>query len=192
MTNRKQELRREMREKLASLSSADVRAKSAAIWEQCLLVTEFVTADWVLAYVSRGHEVATHEFIKRLLAMGKHVCVPKFDEPTSQYVVSELHDFDKDLVKGKFGILEPCAEAVRRVEPGKLGALLVPGLAFDMMGNRLGRGLGFFDRILQETTGAKLALAYDFQSVETVPAEKHDVRMDFIITETRVVNVKRT
>ena len=192
MTNRKQELRDRMRKRLASLSPADVRAKSAAIEEQCFLQPKLVAADWVFAYVSQGHEVATRGLIEQLLVMGKHVCVPKFDEPTRQYVASELRDFDKELVKGKFGILEPGSEAVRRVDPRKLDALLVPGLAFDEMGNRLGRGHGFFDRILQKTTGAKLALAYDFQLVEEVPAEEHDVRMDFIITETRVINVKRT
>jgi 5-formyltetrahydrofolate cyclo-ligase len=159
---------------------------------QCLFLPEFAAADWVLAYVSLGHEVATHALIKQLLVADKHVCVPKFDEAMGEYVVSELCDFDMELVEGKFGILEPGSEAVRCVDPGKLGALLVPGLAFDEMGNRLGRGRGYFDRILQKTTGAKLALAYDFQLVEEVPAAEHDVRMDFIITETRVVNVKRT
>ena len=188
----KEQLRQQIRKQLAPLSPEDVRTKSTAIGEQCFLLPEFIAADWVFAYVSHGHEVATHGLIERLLAMGKHVCVPKFDEPTRQYIVSELRDFAKELVKGKFGILEPGPEAVRRVEPGKLDALLVPGLAFDKMGNRLGRGMGYFDRILQETTGAKLALAYDFQLVEEVPAEEHDVRMDFIVTEIRVVNVKRT
>jgi 5-formyltetrahydrofolate cyclo-ligase len=192
MTNRKQELRDQMRKRLASLSPADMHAKSAAIRGQCFLLPEFAAADWVFAYVSRGHEVATRGLIEQLLVTGKHVCVPKYDEPTRQYVASELRDFDRELVKGKFGILEPSSEAVRRVGPGKLDALLVPGLAFDQKGNRLGRGLGFFDRILQKTTGVKLALAYDFQLVDEVPAEEHDVRMDFIITETRVVNVKRT
>jgi len=181
-----------MRARLAALSPADVRVKSAEIEEQCFLLPDFVASDWVFAYISLGHEVATRGMIKRLLTMGKHVCVPKFDEPTQQYVASELRDFDKELRKGKFGILEPDPEVIRRVQPEKLDALLVPGLAFDEMGNRLGRGRGFFDRILQETRGAKLALAYDFQLVREVPTEKHDVRMDFIVTETRVVNVKRT
>jgi 5-formyltetrahydrofolate cyclo-ligase len=188
----KEQLRQQMRKRLASLSPADVHAKSAAIGERCFLLPELLAADFVLAYVSRGHEVATHGLIKQLLAMGKHVCVPKFDEPKQQYIASELRDFDNELGKGKFGILEPGMGAVRRVDPEKLDMLLVPGLAFDEAGNRLGRGQGFFDRLLQETTGAKLALAYDFQLVEQVPAEEHDARMDFIITETRVVNVKRT
>lgn len=179
-----------MRARLAALSYAAVRAKSAKIEEQCFLLPDFVASDWVFAYISLGHEIATRGLIKRLLAMGKHVCVPKFDEPTQQYVASELRDFDKELVKGKFGIMEPDSEAARRVDPGQLDALLVPGLAFDEMGNRLGRGRGFFDRILRETRGGKLALAYDFQLVGKIPVEKHDVRMDFIVTETRVVSVK--
>jgi len=188
----KEQLRQQMREKLASLSEADACTKSAAIWERCISLPKLTDADWVLAYVSRGREVATHELIKQLLATGKHVCVPKFDKPTRQYIASELCDFDKELVKGQFGILEPGAEVVRRVDYARLNVLLVPGLAFDKTGNRLGRGMGFFDHILHNTTGVKLALAYDFQLTEEVPTEEHDVWMDFIITETRVVNVKRT
>ena len=181
-----------MRAQLAALSPTDVRAKSASIVGQCFLLQEVTAADWVFAYVSHGHEVATRELIERLLVMGKHVCVPKFDEPTQRYVASVLRDFDRELVKGKFGLLEPDSDTARRVDPGKLDVLLVPGLAFDETGNRLGRGRGFFDRILQETTGTKFALAYDFQLVEEVPVEGHDVRMDFIATETKVVKVKRT
>ena len=188
----KVELRKEMRARLAALSPTDVHEKSAEIEKQCFLLPDFVASNWVFAYISLGHEVATRGMIKRLLAMGKHVCVSKFDEPTQQYVASELRDFDKELKKGKFGILEPDPEAMRRVQPEKLDALLVPGLTFDDAGNRLGRGRGFFDRILRETRGGKLALAYDFQLVGKIPVEKHDVRMDYIITETKVVSVKGT
>jgi 5-formyltetrahydrofolate cyclo-ligase len=63
-------------------------------------------------------------------------------------------------------------------------------LAFDETGNRLGRGLGYLDRLLQETSGARIALAFDFQLLDEVPTEAHDLRMDFIVTETRVIETK--
>ncbi|HVM61524.1 MAG TPA: 5-formyltetrahydrofolate cyclo-ligase [Verrucomicrobiae bacterium] len=183
-------LRERMRARLASQSPAEARAKSAAIWERLSVVREFSGARRLLSYVSTGAEVDTHGLIRQLLAMGRHVCVPRFDEAQRTYVVSEIGDFDGDLMTGKFGILEPRPEAMRPAVLDPIGIALVPGLAFDETGNRLGRGLGHFDRLLRQTGGVKIALAFDFQLLDEVPAETHDMRMDFIVTETRVVNLK--
>jgi 5-formyltetrahydrofolate cyclo-ligase len=188
----KEALRHEMRERLASLSLAEVRAKSAAVWERLAVSPECANASWLLVSVSKGHEVDTHGLIQQLLASGKHVCVPKFVDTARRYAASELKDFAAELGVGKFGILEPKQEVVRLVGADKLDALLVPGLAFDENGNRIGRGMGFFDRLLREARGIKIALAYDFQVLNEVPADAHDVRVDFIVTEKRVVSCKRT
>jgi 5-formyltetrahydrofolate cyclo-ligase len=186
----KQTWRERMRDQLKSLSSSDVAQRSASIWERLAVLTEFVSAQGLLIYVSRGNEVATHGLIRQLLAMGKRVTVPSFDGAAGHYVASELTDFDGELVGGRFGILEPGQTHVRAVDANKLDALLVPGLAFDGNGNRIGRGMGFFDRLLREARGTKIALAYDFQLLNEVPADAHDVRMDFIVTEKRVVSSK--
>ena len=183
-------LREQMRARLAELGAADIRAKSAAIWERLPLVKEFAAATRLLVYVSTGNEVDTHGLIRQLLAMRRQVCVPRFDPTTQSYAVSVLHDFDAELTTGKFGILEPKPEAVRPTALDQINAVLVPGLAFDETGNRLGRGSGHFDRLLRQTSGVKVALAFDFQILDEVPAEAHDARMDFIVTETRVVNPK--
>lgn len=180
-----------MRTILAAVEPADVRLKSAAIWERLSVLPEFASAEWVLTYVSTGNEVDTHGLVQQLMAMGKRVCVPSFDDATRQYVASELRDFNTELAEGEFKILEPKPEAIRPVPAGRLQALIVPGLAFDETGNRLGRGTGFFDRILRDARGAKIALAYDFQIQSEVPAADHDVRMDFIVTETRSINCQR-
>ena len=187
----KDELRERMRAQLESLSAAQVSAASAAVWERLSVLATFTSAEWLLVYVSKGHEVDSHGLIRQLLALGKRVCVPKFDEATKRYVASELRDFDTELVEGRFTILEPKPEAVRRVESVRLDALVLPGLAFDDHGNRLGRGMGFFDAILRDARGTKIALAHDFQVVSEVPAEPHDVGVDFIVTEARVVETKR-
>ena len=180
-----------MRTALASLSSADVRAMSAAIWERLAVLPEVASAHALLIYISKGNEVATHGLIQQLLAMGRHVSVPSFDDAAQRYVASELNDFEGELSEGRFGILEPRRECVHRVATDKLETLLVPGLAFDEQGIRLGRGLGFFDRLLRETRGTRIALAYDFQILNEVPADAHDVRMDFTVTEKRVVSSGR-
>ena len=181
-------LREQMLARLAKRDAADIRARSAAIWERLAVLGEFSAAARLLIYVSTGNEVDTHGLIRQLLAMGRQVCVPRFESATQSYVACQVHDFDGDLAAGKFGILEPRPEALRPAAFDQIGAVLVPGLAFDETGNRLGRGLGHFDRLLQQTSGVKIALAFDFQVVDEVPAEAHDARMDFIVTETRVVN----
>ena len=177
-----------MRARLADQRPADVRAKSAAIWERLSVLGEFSTARRLLIYASMDSEVDTHGLIRQLLAMGRQVCVPRFDAARRAYVASELRDFDADLKTVKFGILEPTPEAVRPATLDQIEAVLVPGLAFDETGNRLGRGMGYFDRLLPLIRGAKIALAFDFQLLKAVPAEAHDARMDFIVTEIRVVN----
>jgi 5-formyltetrahydrofolate cyclo-ligase len=186
----KEELRQRMRTRLAAQSTADVRMKSAAIWERLSVLGEFAGASRSLIYVSQATEVDTRGLIQQLLAMGRQVCVPWFDSTTKQYVASELRDFALDLRPGQFGILEPKPEAVRPVTGDRIDAALVPGLAFDETGNRLGRGMGYFDRILRDLCGAKIALAYDFQVFSEVPMEAHDTPLDFIVTEKRVIKTK--
>jgi 5-formyltetrahydrofolate cyclo-ligase len=186
----KQELRDQMRVGLAVQSVADTQVKSADIWERLSVLGEFTAATRTLIYVSRAGEVDTRGLIQQLLAMGRTVCVPWFDSVKKQYVTSELRDFAMDLTSGQFGILEPKPEAVRPVDGDRIDAALVPGLAFDETGNRLGRGMGYFDRILHDLRGVKIALAYDFQIVSEVPTEAHDTSMDFIVTEKRVIKTR--
>ena len=116
--------------------------------------------------------------------------MPWFDAANQRYAASGLRDFDADLATGRFGILEPKPEAIRPAAADQIDVALAPGLAFDETGNRLGRGMGYFDRLLQETSGARIALAFDFQLLGEVPTEAHDTRMDFIVTETRLIKIK--
>jgi 5-formyltetrahydrofolate cyclo-ligase len=184
MNSDKSTLRDQMRSRLAVLPANEVRTHSAAVWERLSVLPSFTAAASVLAYVSTGPEIETHGLIRQLLALGRGVCVPAF---VGEYVPAEIHDFDADLMPGKFGILEPKPPVAVAKLPE---ACLVPGLAFDVKGNRLGRGRGVFDALLRPACGAKIALAHDFQLLDEVPAEAHDVRVDFIVTESRVVNTK--
>jgi 5-formyltetrahydrofolate cyclo-ligase len=186
----KSTMRSRIQAQLARQRAPDIRAKSAAIWERLSVLSEFTGAARLLVYVSKEREVDTHGLIRQMLAMGRQVCVPCFEPARQQYVASELRDFDADLATGKFGILEPKSEAIRPAAPVQIDAVLVPGLAFDETGNRLGRGRGYFDRLLHEMRGVRIALAFDFQLLAEVPAEAHDARMDFVVTETRVIKIK--
>jgi 5-formyltetrahydrofolate cyclo-ligase len=186
----KVELRRQMCAMLAALTPDEVRARSILACRQVAAMHELLSAEWVMGFVSFGTEVHTHELLRTLLAEGRHVCVPSFDPVGQRYICSELRQFDEDLREGVFRILEPRRDVIRPVHAEKVNAWLVPGLAFDRHGNRLGRGIGYFDRLLVGARGVTIGVGYDFQLVREVPAEAHDVRLDFIVTETEIVTCK--
>ena len=184
-------VRKRMLAKLKTLSLTEARAKSTAICHRLTEVHELWGVNAVCGFISFGVEVYTHDLMRHFLAERKHVSVPSFDPVGQRYICSELKHFDADLVEGHMGILEPKHSAIRPVRVDIPDAWLVPGLAFDENGNRLGRGKGYYDQLLRDARGVKVVLAYDFQVLNEVPAEPHDVRMDFIVTETRVVRCQR-
>jgi 5-formyltetrahydrofolate cyclo-ligase len=92
-----------------------------------------------------------------------------------------VQNLQNEIVPGKFRVREPKSSCVK-IPPDKIGLALVPGVAFDLRGNRLGRGRGFYDRLLAEVRGVKCGIAFEKQIVEIIPAAAHDVRMDFILT----------
>jgi 5-formyltetrahydrofolate cyclo-ligase len=187
----KPELRQQMRAQRLQLTPADVQARSKAICARLAGMTVFLGGRHVFTYVSRGNEVQTHELIRDLLMDGKRVGVPTFDSERDAYHATWIRHFPDDLQPGKLDILEPRMDKVRRAEWDKFEVLLIPGLAFDARGHRLGRGKGYFDRMLEQAPGVKVALAYDFEVLAEVPVAAHDVPMDFIVTETRVIRCER-
>lgn len=179
-----------MKELLAALTPGEVRARSESVCRLLPAMREVMSAEWVMGFVSFGVEVHTHGLLRSLLSESRRVCVPSFDPVGQRYICSELKHFDWDLREGLLGILEPRHDAVRPVYAEKVDAWLVPGLAFDRQGNRLGRGKGYYDQLLRNARGVKIGVGYDFQLVREVPAEAHDVRLDFIVTETEIVTCK--
>ena len=183
----KREPRKRMLAHLAGLDVGTVQRHSSAVVKHLVTLPAFVAAKSLAVYVPFGNEIETHDLIRQLLAEGRHVCIPAFHN--GKYSTAEIQDFDRDLVTGKLKILEP--KHLRHVPVTRPDVWLVPGLAFDCTGNRLGRGKGYFDALLQHAPGIKIALTHEFQLLPEVPIEPHDVRMDFIITETQIVQCPR-
>ena len=106
----------------------------------------------------------------------------------SEYIAANLRDQAKDIAKdlshGQFGIREPSGHCIA-VPPNRLDLILVPGVAFDSHGRRLGRGKGFYDQLLESVRGTTCGVAFDEQIVESVPVEPHDVHLNCILTPTR-------
>ncbi|NQU10131.1 5-formyltetrahydrofolate cyclo-ligase [bacterium] len=184
----KDPLRRRMLAQLGGLTPATVRAHSAAVARRLAEWSGLAAAHCIFAYVSLGAEIDTHPLIRGWLAAGRRVCVPVFDRATRTYRAIELHDFDADLRPGFFGILEPRPGVGEPVAPADWEAVIVPGLAFDPAGNRLGHGRGHFDRLLGPTAARKVALAHAFQLVPAVPTAHHDVAVAVIITEQQLID----
>lgn len=114
---------------------------------------------------------------------GKKVRLPRFDARRGDYTACEVLG-SNELVQGAFGVLEP-APSCAVIPLNQLDLALVPGIAFDFAGRRLGRGKGFYDRLLAEVHGHKCGICFDQQMVPDVPVEPHDIRLDSILTPTR-------
>ena len=152
------------------------------------MVPAFRDAPWVLTYVaSKDHEVETKGVIERLLSEGRRVAVPVMTGRENLAWV-RLRSLDP-LKPGRFGILEPELQE-ETTDWDSSAVCLVPGIAFNLEGHRVGYGRGYFDRFLARFTGLALGLAYELQLTATLEPEPHDRPMDAIITERRVISIR--
>lgn len=184
----KANLRASMRRRLAALSPADVADASEAACRLLAGSDAFARAEVVLLYAAMPTEPDTGPLARRCLASGKRLCLPRADWETSQIDPFEVADWEHGLLQGRHGIREPGINAPL-VPLGEIDLIVVPGLAFDEAGRRLGRGGGFYDRFLERTAGRAFAfgLAFDEQVVSEVPAETHDASVDAVATDRRLI-----
>ena len=183
----KKDIRSTILKKRGSMPLLEVQKKSKLIKEQIFQMQEFREAKTILFYVSYDNEVDTHEMIKESLGMKKQVVVPKTDMKNRTIICSSLTKWD-DLLSGAYNILEPRQECVNEVSPESIDLMIIPGVAFDCQGNRIGHGMGYYDRLLQKKMSAHcVGLAFELQIVESIPSEKHDVKVEKIVTEERII-----
>jgi 5-formyltetrahydrofolate cyclo-ligase len=169
----------------------DIRTqKDLRIGAALFTLPEFLSAKTVLLYASFRSEVETLRIIRESLAMGKRVLLPKVDAKNSLLILYEMKDM-KELIPGYMGILEPDLTDERRAFIDKADIAIIPGAAFDLSGNRLGYGAGYYDLLLSERKKniPVIAIAYEEQLVTSISAEEHDVKVDVIITDERIVRI---
>ncbi|MBI4173545.1 MAG: phosphoribosylamine--glycine ligase [Candidatus Aenigmarchaeota archaeon] len=183
---RKAVLRKQIAAQLEQLPEGDRSGKSAAACAHLQRLPGYRNAKSILFYVSAGTEVHTHDLIMQAVKAGKQVVVPSVNAQQQVLELAEIKSF-WELAPGNYGILEPKPEYRRPFDPGRAELAIIPGLAFDWNGNRLGRGKGYFDRLLPQLHCPKIALAYAAQLVEVVPATFRDARVDKIVTESGVI-----
>ena len=183
----KNQLKESILEKRNSLSKEEITEKSNKVKNNLFNLSQYKKSRTVMFFVSFNSEINTHEMIKEALK-NKTVVVPKVVH--HEIEPSVIIDFDNLISNGKFGILEPID--VMKIAYKNIDLIAVPGIAFDKEGHRIGYGFGHYDKFLAKVPKAiKIGLCFDFQVVDKVPREMHDVPVDFIVTEKRVVECRK-
>lgn len=184
ITEEKEKIRHQVREQLKNQSPQIRELKSEAILKRLALDPDFQKSKTVMFYVSADREVDTAALLKDSLQSGRTVLVPFVDHPNTRIIPVRIHDWAKELIPGSYGILEPRPDLAKPFDADKIDFVLVPGLAFDRSGNRIGRGKGYYDRFLSTLSprAKRYGLAFDFQLFESIPSASNDVSMDRVIT----------
>ncbi len=160
------------------------RRRSEAIRRKVFRLTAFRRATTVCCYVALPYEVQTWRMIEDMLTQGKRVVVPVVQPRTKRLALSEIRDPGTDLTRGSYGVWEPHRRAHRPVPVRELDLVLVPGLAFDRHGHRLGHGHGYFDRFLARVPKSTptVGLAFRFQLLDRLPLASHDHAVQTVLS----------
>lgn len=170
-------LRRQIREKKRAMTEAEIVSKSQQLGEKFAASALYKEAQTIYFYLPYNQEVRTIPMLERALREGKKVAVPKVYGDTMKFIYLENLD---QIAKGYAGIPEPVND--EPVAEDKQALVLMPGLAFDPMGHRIGYGGGFYDRFLaEEPDHPTLALCYDFQMLENLETEEFDIPVDCVL-----------
>jgi 5-formyltetrahydrofolate cyclo-ligase len=171
-------LRTKIKKILSRIPAEEKKKADEDIFKKILSRPEIMQSVNICVYVSSADEVDTKRIIEHLLIIGKSVIVPKVcDDRLALY---KIRGFD-ELEAGSFGILEP-KEGCPAVDTQQVHLFIVPGVAFDNKGRRLGRGLGYYDKLLTGVTAPRIGLAYPDQIVAEVPYSPYDIPMTAVVT----------
>jgi 5-formyltetrahydrofolate cyclo-ligase len=179
----KAQIRTQMRARRAAVDEDSRRAVSQSITAALLTRVEFQRAQEVACFLSLPQEIVTDDLLAACRAQGKRVCVPAWDAASGTYLLARLMP-SQEVATGPHSVPEPAAW--QAVDPQTVDLVIVPGLAFDWRGGRLGYGKGYYDRILAtcRTTCCKIGVGYAWQVIAgELPLDRHDVRMDLIVTD---------
>ncbi len=175
------------------LSQEEIAGKSRSIAERLYSLPAYRDARVVMFFITFGSEVDTRPMVEETIKKGKMALAPKPVVKRRELIPSQILDWERDLVPGAYNIPEPTEKTLRPVGPEAIDLMIVPGVAFDQKGNRLGYGGGYYDRFFQHLKPQTplVAPAFELQLLQEVPVEKWDRRVDMIITEKRVIITNR-
>jgi 5-formyltetrahydrofolate cyclo-ligase len=189
VVRRKAALRIEARARRDEITPGERIAASHAIEASIAALPSLETAHVVHCYIGIGSEVVTEELLRGLLLRGQRVVCPRVnDRGTLDHLeISQI----ESLVAGPMGLREPDAEHTRAVDLAEVDVMLIPALAFNRAGYRLGYGRGYYDRVMEEMAGhgraTTVGLSFESQLVDELPREEHDQPVDLIVTEVQTI-----
>lgn len=167
------------------------QSASQSITARLSALPEWAAATTVLAYSSFGSEFATDALLASVLARGRRLVLPRVQRKPWSLTLHVVTSTESDLIAGAWGIREPDPGRCPALAPDEIDCVLVPGVAFDARGGRLGYGGGFYDRLLGRTDRASLiAAAFSLQLVPSVPMAAHDRRIPLIVTESATIRIR--
>ena len=182
--SRKQELRKIITEKKRLLTENQFADLSDRLFFHLESLLTFKKAKIILLYHSLKDEVKTHSFIEKWKEE-KMILLPIVEDDKLKL---RIYKSLSDLKTGAYGIEEPTGSLFTEYE--KIDLAIIPGISFDAHGNRLGRGKGYYDRLLPNIKAYKIGVCFAFQVSKEIPTEPHDTRMDLVITENGLLNEK--
>ena len=185
----KADIRKEIAAAIGKLSKNTLGEKTKRIEERLFDFANFLEAKIALMYIDNPNEVQSEDIIKRTFDLNKIVVLPLINAGSKKFKLYKIDDFGNDLIPGESRVLRPDPEKCRAVPIDCIDIAIVPGIAFDEKGGRIGSGDGYYDRLIPHLpiTTRKVALALDDQIIPMVPVESHDKYVDIIITDKRII-----
>jgi 5-formyltetrahydrofolate cyclo-ligase len=185
----KSQIREETAQKIAALSAKIIAEKAKAIEDRLFDFANFLESKIALMYVNNEHEIPTQNILLRAFHYGKIVVLPAYQPEDFEMILKKVDNLRKDLQMGPRNILQPHETRCKIVPIDKIDIAIIPAVALDEKGGRIGSGEGYYDRLIPNLaiTTRKVALALEAQIVPQVPIESHDKHVDIIITEERVI-----
>jgi len=185
-------LRKTIIQKREELGNLKKNEKSIAIAQRLFALDEFKKSKSVFCFLSTSFEVQTERIVRESLRLGKQVLVPLLDPGGENLQASRIPSMDIDFVVGEYGVRQPAPKFRDIVPFSNIDFVVVPGLAFDNLGNRIGYGGGFYDKFFKKITSDvdRVAVSYDFQLFNLVPRSDLDEPVHFLITETKALRCR--
>jgi len=185
----KGDIRNRLTNKIHSMSENELLEKANSIENRLFDFANFLESNIALLYLNKSSEVISGDIVKRSFGYNRIIVLPAYDTEKHELRLFKVEDIDKDLVSGQRDVLEPDQARCKSVPVESVDIAVIPGIAFDEKGGRIGTGDGYYDRFIPtlSATTRKVALAYEDQVVSQVPMESHDKHVDIIITEKRII-----
>ena len=185
-------IRKKIIQKRKTLSSLKQNEKSLVIAQRLFGMDEFKKSNSVFCFLSASCEVRTEEVIRESFRLGKEVLVPLLSTKEENLQVARILSMDINFIIGEYGFREPAPKFREIVSSSCIDFAVAPGLAFDVFGNRIGYGGGYYDKLFKKISKdvIRVAIGYDFQILDLVPHSDLDEPVHFLVTEDKILKCR--